>query len=201
MVGFRRRDLKSQSVGTSLFDRIRSNRLLNKLIGHLPVRPECLLFGSRPPRITRLCCSYFSRYVPDHGGDFGTDVRVVGRRRRGLLSTTFRRADRLIRRRRLGTPEGWYTLETFGLMAPLSVILVTAVIGAGSLAGEESRRTMGFDGQPAKPFQDVIEKTVTRCCSERRWRRTFAGVSLGRYWAISACQLAIWLPRPRFRCW
>jgi ABC-2 type transport system permease protein len=44
----------------------------------------------------------------------------------------------------MSTPEGWYQLETFGMMAPIAVMVVTVAIGAGSLAGEEERRTMGL---------------------------------------------------------
>ena len=44
----------------------------------------------------------------------------------------------------LTSPEGWYRLETFGLMAPIAVALVAGAVGARSLAGEERDRTMGL---------------------------------------------------------
>ena len=81
----------------------------------------------------------------------------------------------------LSTAEGWYTLETFGLMAPLSVILVTAVMGAGALASEESRRTMGLLlANPVRRSRIVIEKTATMALfGAVVGVATFAGVSLG----------------------
>jgi ABC-2 type transport system permease protein len=44
----------------------------------------------------------------------------------------------------MSTPEGWYQLETFGMMAPISVMVVTVAIAAAALAGEEDHRTMGL---------------------------------------------------------
>lgn len=40
--------------------------------------------------------------------------------------------------------EGWYQVETFGLMAPIATALVAVVMGARALAGEEHVRTMGL---------------------------------------------------------
>ena len=44
----------------------------------------------------------------------------------------------------LSTAEGFYQLETFGMMAPIAVMVVTILIGARSVAGEEDRRTAGL---------------------------------------------------------
>jgi ABC-2 type transport system permease protein len=44
----------------------------------------------------------------------------------------------------MSTPEGWYQLETFGMMAPIAVMVVTVAIGSRALAGEEEHRTMGL---------------------------------------------------------
>ena len=72
-------------------------------------------------------------------------------------------------------------METFGLMAPLSVILVTAVMGAGALAGEESRRTMGLLlANPISRSRIVMEKAVTMVLfGIAVGVATFAGVALG----------------------
>jgi len=59
----------------------------------------------------------------------------------------------------MSTAEGFYELETFGLMAPIAVIVVTVVIGARALAGEEANRTMGLLlANPIKRSKVVIEK-------------------------------------------
>jgi ABC-2 type transport system permease protein len=61
----------------------------------------------------------------------------------------------------MGTPEGWYQGETFSIMAPAAVILVTAAIGAKALAGEEADRTMGLLlANPIRRSTVVIEKTI-----------------------------------------
>jgi ABC-2 type transport system permease protein len=59
------------------------------------------------------------------------------------------------------TPEGWYQLEPFGMMAPISVMVVTVAVGAGALAGEEERRTMGLLlASPVSRTTVVLQKTV-----------------------------------------
>jgi ABC-2 type transport system permease protein len=59
----------------------------------------------------------------------------------------------------MSTPEGWYQLETFGLMAPIAVALVAAGVGIGALAGEEHNRTMGLLlANPISRRRIVLEK-------------------------------------------
>ena len=81
----------------------------------------------------------------------------------------------------MSTPEGWYTLETFGLMAPLSVVFVTAIVGAGALAGEESRRTMALLlSNPIPRSRIVLEKAAAMVLfGIAVGVATFAGVALG----------------------
>ena len=60
----------------------------------------------------------------------------------------------------MSTPEGFYQLEIFGLMAPIAVMVVTVVIGSRALAGEEERHTMGLLlANPIKRSKIVLEKT------------------------------------------
>lgn len=42
------------------------------------------------------------------------------------------------------TPEGYFQVETFGMMAPIAIMVVTIVMGARAIAGEESAHTMGL---------------------------------------------------------
>lgn len=44
----------------------------------------------------------------------------------------------------LGTPEGFFQVETFGLMAPIAIMVVTISLGARAIAGEEANRTLGI---------------------------------------------------------
>ena len=182
VVGFRRRDLKSQSVGTSLFDRIRSNRLLNKLIGQLAgsARVSSIWVKTASDYQTLLLITSAAMFLI-MGVILGPMYASLPEETRVAFHNFPEELIALFGGGELGTPEGWYTLETFGLMAPLSVILVTAVIGAGSLAGEESRRTMGLlMANPLSRSRIVIEKTVTMVLfGAAVGVATFAGVSLG----------------------
>lgn len=61
----------------------------------------------------------------------------------------------------MGTAAGWYQGETFSIMAPAAVILVTAIIGAKAVAGEEADRTMGLLlANPIRRSTVIIEKTI-----------------------------------------
>ena len=61
----------------------------------------------------------------------------------------------------MSTPEGWYQLETFGMMAPIAVMVVTVAIGSRALAGEEEHRTMGLLlANPVKRSMVVYQKTL-----------------------------------------
>ncbi|MFT6803942.1 MAG: ABC-2 type transport system permease protein [Nitriliruptoraceae bacterium] len=56
----------------------------------------------------------------------------------------------------MSSPEGWYQIETLGLMGPIAVILVGAVIGSKALAGEEHDRTMGLLLANPVPRRSVV---------------------------------------------
>jgi ABC-2 type transport system permease protein len=61
----------------------------------------------------------------------------------------------------MSTPEGWYQLETFGMMAPIAVMVVTVAVGSRALAGEEENRTMGLLlANPVKRSTIVYQKTL-----------------------------------------
>ncbi len=81
----------------------------------------------------------------------------------------------------ISTPEGWYQIETFGLMAPIAVMIVTIAIGAGALAGEESRRTMSLLlANPISRSRIVLEKSWTMVLYAFIVAfATFGGVALG----------------------
>ena len=57
----------------------------------------------------------------------------------------------------MSTPEGWYQLETFGLMAPVALMIVTIVVGARALAGERRAPHHGTPSrQPDQAFQGRV---------------------------------------------
>jgi len=59
----------------------------------------------------------------------------------------------------MGTPEGWYQTEVFSITMPGALIVVTAMMGARALAGEEEDNTMDLLlANPIKRSRVVIEK-------------------------------------------
>jgi ABC-2 type transport system permease protein len=61
----------------------------------------------------------------------------------------------------LSTAEGYYQLETFGMMAPIAVMIVTILIGARAVAGEEEQRTAGLLlANPVSRTEMLLQKAV-----------------------------------------
>jgi len=182
VVGFRRRDLRSQSVGTSLLDRVRGNPLLNRMIGRLAgsARVSSIWVKTVSDYQTLLIVTSAAMFLV-MGVLLGPMYASLPEEARAAFHDFPEELIALFGGGELGTPEGWYTLETFGLMAPLSVILVTAVMGAGALAGEESRRTMGLLlANPIGRSRIVLEKAATMVLfGIAVGVATFAGVALG----------------------
>ena len=62
----------------------------------------------------------------------------------------------------LGTPEGFFQLETYSLMGPIAVIAVAVVMGARAVAGEEESGTMGLLlANPIRRSRIIWEKTIS----------------------------------------
>ena len=182
VIGFNRRDLKGQSVGTTMLDRVRGNPLLNRLIGRLA--------GSA--RVSSIWVKTITDYQTLLLITCGVAFLMMGVMMGPMYAsipaetlTTFEQLPEqliaLFGGGDLSTPEGWYTLETFGLMAPVGVILVTAIMGAGAFAGEESRRTMGMLlANPISRSRIVFEKAIPMVLfAAAVGFATFAGVALG----------------------
>ena len=182
VVGFSRRDLRGQSVGTSLLDRVRGNPYLNRMIGRLAgsARVSSMWVKTVSDYQTLLLLTSAAMFLV-MGVLLGPMYASLPEEARAAFHDFPEELLALFGGGELGTPEGWYTLETFGLMAPLSVILVTAVMGAGALAGEESRRTMGLLlANPIPRSRIVVEKGATMVLfGIAVGVATFAGVALG----------------------
>ncbi|MDE2838982.1 MAG: ABC transporter permease subunit [Chloroflexota bacterium] len=182
VIGFNRRDLRSQSVGTSLLDRVRSNPYLNRMIGRLAgsARVSSIWVKTVSDYQTLLLVTSAAMFLI-MGVLLGPMYASLPEEARAAFHDFPEELIALFGGGELGTPEGWYTLETFGLMAPLSVILVTAIMGAGALAGEESRRTMALLlSNPISRSRIVLEKAATMVLfGIAVGVATFAGVSLG----------------------
>lgn len=145
LIGVNRRDLRGQTIGVTLVDRLRGNPMTQKLADRLA--------GSA--RVSRI----WVKTASEHQGLLFVTAAVMFFLMGVMMGPIFALIDdalagmldgfpevllALFGGGDMSTPEGWYQLETFGMMAPIAVMVVTVAIGAGSLAGEEERRTMGL---------------------------------------------------------
>jgi ABC-2 type transport system permease protein len=174
--------LKGQTVGVTLVDRLRSNPMTHKVADRLA--------GST--RVSRI----WIKTVSEHQGlvfvtaalmffvmgvMIGPMYNLIDEALAGFTDNFPDALLALFGGGDIATPEGWYQVETFGMMAPIAVMVVTVMIGARALAGEEERRTMGLLlANPIKRSKVVIEKTVAMVLyAFVVGFATFAGVAVG----------------------
>ena len=161
--GVNRRDLKGQTVGTTLLDRLRANPMTQRIANRLA--------GST--RVSRI----WIKTVSDHQGLLIVTAYVMflvmgvlmGPLYALMDTTLLKYADQLPEELwafvgsaggGMSTPEGFFEVETFGMTVPAAIMVVTIVIGARGLAGEEADRTMGLLlANPIKRRDVVLEKT------------------------------------------
>ncbi len=162
LVGVNRRDLKSQTVATTLLDRLRANAITQKLADRLA--------GSA--RVSRI----WIKTASEHQGLVFITASVMFFMMGVMMGPIYSLLDdtlltfmdefpevllALFGGGDASTPEGWYQLETFGMMAPIAVMVATITIGAGALAKEEQNRTMGLLlANPVKRSTVVSQKTI-----------------------------------------
>ena len=164
LVGVNRRDLRSHNVGVTLLDRLRGSPLTQKIVDRL----------AGATRVSRISIKTAS----EHQGLLIVSAYIMfflmgvlmgplyGLMDQTLLDFTKQIPEELwafvgAAGGDMSTAEGFYEAETFGLMAPIAVIVVTAVIGARALAGEEQNRTMGLLlANPIKRSRVVLEKAL-----------------------------------------
>jgi len=182
VVGVNRRDLKSQSVGTTMLDRLRSNPMTEKFVGRLAG-------SARVSGIWAKTASEYQVHLIIAGAAMFLMMGVMlGPLYAAIPAETFAAFDSFPKEMialfgggNMTTPEGFYQLETFGMMLPIAVMVVAIAIGAGALAGEESNRTMGLLlANPIKRSRVVLAKAWTMTLfSMLVGFATFAGVSVG----------------------
>jgi ABC-2 type transport system permease protein len=182
VVGVNRRDLRDHSTGESLIDRLRSYPMTKKIADRLA--------GSA--RVSRI----WIKTLSEHQGlliivaylEFLVMGVLIGPMYTFIDDFLLEMADAfpealltLFGGGDLSTPEGFYQIETFGMMAPIAVTVVTVAIGARALAGEEANRTMGLLlANPIKRSKIVFEKTISMLVGALVVGfATFAGVALG----------------------
>lgn len=161
-IGVVRRDLRGRSVGTSILDRLRDNdqtaRIFERLAGSTRVsriwikttsEHQALLFVTTGVMFSLMGVLMGPMYVA-----IEDDIASAAEDFPEAILAIAGDGD-------LSTPEGWFTVETFSLMAPIAIMIVTIVIAAKALAGEEANRTMGLLlANPIRRSRIVYEKAL-----------------------------------------
>jgi ABC-2 type transport system permease protein len=162
LVGVNRRDLRSRSTGTSLLDHLRANpltaRVTERLAGSARVSHIWLKTASEHQGLLVVVSGLMFwvmgvlmgpiyAALDDALVDFGSSLPDE-------MLALFGGGD-------LSTPEGYFQIESFGLVTPIALMVVTITIGARALAGEEENRTMGLLlANPVRRRSIVAEKTA-----------------------------------------
>lgn len=182
VVGLNRRDLRGQNTGVTLLDRLRSNPRTKGAVDRLA--------GST--RVSRI----WIKTASDHQGLLVVTAVTMFAMMGVMIGPMFSLIDdriadlgdafpdsllALFGGGDMSTPEGFYQLETFGLMAPIAVMVVTVAIAARALAGEEGKRTMGLLlANPIPRSRIVLEKSIAMVIyGSVVGLATFAGVTIG----------------------
>ncbi|MDH4140486.1 MAG: ABC transporter permease subunit, partial [Coriobacteriia bacterium] len=186
IVGLNRRDITSQSVGVTLLDRLRANPITEKVIGRLAGAARVSSIWVKTASEYQVHLTITAVYM------FSVQGLLMGPLYAAIPQATREAADAafaampeamlaLFGGGGLSTIEGFYQIETFGMMAPIGIMVVAIAIGAGALAGEEGRRTMGLLlANPITRTRVVLAKTLAMVFfSVLVGLATFAGVAAG----------------------
>jgi ABC-2 type transport system permease protein len=182
VAGINRRDLRDRSVGVTLMDRLRANPTTQKVIERLAgsARVSRIWLKTLSEHQALLVITAYAMFLVV-GIMMGFIFNFMPK---GLMEY----ADRFPRAffaaiggGDLSTPEGFYQIENFGLMAPIAAMVVTVAVGAKALAGEEANRTMGLLlANPVTRSRIVLEKTAAMVLGAFVVGfMNFAGVALG----------------------
>ena len=162
LVGVNRRDLKAQAIGITLVDRLRTNPMTEKIVERIAGSAKVSHIWVKTTseyQIVLLAAGYYMFFVG--GMLIGPTYSLIDD---SLLTLSEQLPDTLMALAGggdLSTPEGYYTVENFGLMAPIIFLMVTVVVGSRALAGEESKRTMGLLlANPISRSRVVVEKMI-----------------------------------------
>ena len=161
-VGVNRRDLRSRSTGVSLLDTLRANPIT-------AAATERLAGGARVSAI-------WVKTASEHQGLLFVVSSLMFFVMGVLMGPIYRAIDEAVVSFGAGfpeellalfgggdltTPEGYFQLESFGLVTPIAVMVVTITLGAKALAGEEENRTMGILlANPVRRATVVTQKLV-----------------------------------------
>jgi ABC-2 type transport system permease protein len=184
VIGVNRRDLKSQNVGISLLDRLRDYPMTQKIIARLAgsARVSRIWIKTLSEHQTLLIITGYVMFLT--GILIGVLYQFMPVETMMHLVENFPEAETIfaaIGGGDFSTPEGFFQLEVFGLMAPAALMLVGIAVGGRALSGEESRNTMGLLlANPLPRYKVITEKSLAMViCAVITGIATFAGVVAG----------------------
>lgn len=158
---FDRRDLRLSGERVTIVDRLRQHPLTDQIVDRLAgsTRVSRIWIKALSEHQVLLLIATASMFLwmgvlmgPMYNAISGTLADFTENAPEAMLA--------MIGNADISTPEGWYQTETFSIMAPIGVALLTVAIAARGLAGEESRRTMGLLLSNPVPRSKVVLENV-----------------------------------------
>jgi ABC-2 type transport system permease protein len=161
LIGVTRRDLRSQSVGVTIMDRLRANprtaKIVERIVGSAQVSGIWMKSVSEHQGlliVTVYVMLIMSLVIGPLYNVITGPVKEFGASLPPTLLALFGGGN-------LSTPEGFYQIEIYGMMAPAGILIATIAAGSRALAGEEQNRTMGILlSNPVSRSSVVMQKTV-----------------------------------------
>ena len=181
VVGVNRRDLRAQSLGVTVLDRLRANPTTNRLVDRLAgsTRVSKLWIKTASEHQGLLIVVSLTMFAlmgvmlgPMYAA-IEADLSSLSEQFPESLLAIAGGGD-------MATPEGFFQVETFSLMAPIAIMMVTIVIGARALAGEEANHTIGLLlANPVKRSTVVLNQVIAMVLyAAVVGLATFAGVAV-----------------------
>jgi ABC-2 type transport system permease protein len=182
LIGVTRRDLRAQAIGLTVVDRLRANPMTQKLVERVAGTAKVSHIWVKTAseyQILLMAAGYYMFLIG--GVVLGPTYTLLDE---SLLKLADQLPDTLMALAGGGdisTPEGYYSVENFGLMAPIIFLMLAVTVGSRALAGEESKRTMGLLlANPISRQRVVLEKMVAMVVlTVTLGLVTFAGTVLG----------------------
>ena len=161
VIGFNRRDLKGRSVGRTMVDRLRSSPLTHRIVDRLAGSAAVSRVWTRTVSEHQALVVVTAYVMALVGVLYGPLYSLLPAGVLGMADQLPKELLALVGNADMSTPEGFYTIEGFGFVVPIALILVTVVVGSRAFAGEEANRTMGLLlANPVKRSTVALEKTV-----------------------------------------
>lgn len=162
VIGLQRRDLRGQSVGTAMIDRLRENKWTHRaaelLAGKARVSRIWIKTAAEHQGMLLIVTALIvmmSFMIGPMYGMLDETLKELGDAFPEEMLALFGGGD-------LSTAEGFFQIEMFSLVVPIGVMVVTIGIGTAAMAGEEKRNTMGLLlANPVSRTSMVLQKVWT----------------------------------------